>query len=105
MALPVYSTRLMGWAASEFAGPFTCPEGYITVVRCADVYTYGGELTNYRLYVNEFATFWGGQFSLLSTPQHDQWQGRQVLLAGDELVFQADGSTDGMVSGYVLAAP
>lgn len=101
----VYSTRFLAWAASESPPAFTVPMGYVAVVRDADIYSGGGALTNWVLSVNLVAHFAAGQFTIEALAQTAQWRGRQVLNPGEFLVFAADGSTDGMVSGYLLALP
>lgn len=101
----VYSTRFLAWAADESPPAYTVPAGYVAVVRDADIYSGGGEETNWVLSVNEIAHFAAGQFNILALAQTAQWRGRQVLNPGEFLVFASDGSTDGMVSGYLLALP
>lgn len=102
---PVYSTRLLAWAASEFVPPFVVPSGYVCVVRDADIYSGGGAIINWVLSVNAVAKFAAGQFTIEALGQTAQWRGRQVLNAGEQLLFESDGSTDGLVSGYLLLLP
>lgn len=92
----------MGWASETFPDAYTVPVGYVAVVRDADIYSGGGAMTNFEMYVDEFAKFWAGQFTIESIPQAAQWRGRQVLYPGQILVFQSDEPTDGLVSGYLL---
>lgn len=101
----VYSTRFLAWAADESPAPYTVPSGYVAVVRDADIYSGGGSIINWQLAVNAVAKFAAGQFTVLSIAQVATWRGRQVVEPGEDLVFSSDGSTDGMVSGYLLALP
>lgn len=102
---PVYSIRLLAWAASMLPPPFVCPTGYVVVVRDIDVWSGGGSIINAQAEINGVAKFWAGQFTVESIAQVLQWRGRQVLQAGEELVFQSDGVTDGLISGYQLLEP
>src|SRR5215475_13295339 len=101
MALSIYSTRFLAWAADESPPAYTVPAGYVAIVRDADVWSGGGAMINYQLAVNGVAKFWAGQFTILSIAQVGQWRGRQVVMPGEFLVFSSDGATDGMVSGYL----
>lgn len=101
----VYSTRFLAWAASELPPAYVVPTGYVAVVRDADVYSAGGEIINWRLGVNTVAIFAAGAFTIIAEAQTAEWRGRQVLEPGDELYFQSDGPTDGLVSGYLLGLP
>lgn len=74
-------------------------------MRDADVYSGGGAMINFQLAINDVAKFWAGQFTVESLPQVAQWRGRQILNAGEFLVFSADGALDGAVSGYLLLNP
>lgn len=102
---PIYSSRLLAWAASSSPPPYSPPAGTVVVVRDLDVTSGGGSIINCQLSINGVAKFWVGQFTVISIPQALQWRGRQILMPGEELLFQADGATDGAVSGYVLLAP
>lgn len=101
MPIP-YSTRILGWAATETPPPYVVPTGYRAIVRDVDVWSGGGAMINFQLAVNSVAKFWAGQFTVESIAQVAQWRGRQVLNAGDELVFSSDGPLDGLISGYLL---
>lgn len=101
-SLAVYSTRFLGWAASSTPPAYEVPTGYVAVVRDVDVYSGGGAMINWKLSINEVATFAAGQFTIEALAQVAQWRGRQVLNAGEVLVFAADGATDGVISGYLL---
>lgn len=103
MASP-YSTRLLGWSASMIPPPYEVPTGYIIVVRDIDVWSGGGAMINWQVYVNDFAKFAAGQFTVESVAQTAQWRGRQILNAGEFLVFESDGPTDGLISGYLLTS-
>lgn len=98
----IYSSRFLGWSASMIPPPYTVPTGFVAVVRDLDVYSGGGAMINWELYVDSFAKFAAGQFTVESIAQVAQWRGRQVLYPGQILVFQSDGPTDGLVSGYLL---
>ena len=101
----VYSTRFLAWAADESPPAYTVPDGYVAVVRDLDVWSGGGAMINWQLAVNEIAKFAAGQFTIESLAQTAQWRGRQVLNAGEFLVFSSDGALDGMISGYLLTLP
>jgi hypothetical protein len=77
----------------------------VCVVRDADVWSGGGAMVNFQLAVNAVAKFWAGQFTIESLAQVAQWRGRQVLNAGEYLVFSSDGALDGLISGYLLVSP
>lgn len=62
-------------------------------------------MVNFQLAVNAVAKFWAGQFTIESLAQVAQWRGRQVLNAGEYLVFSSDGALDGLISGYLLVSP
>jgi hypothetical protein len=102
---PIYSTRLLAWAADSTPPPYLVPTGYVAVVRDIDVWSGGGAMINWQVAVNTIAKFAAGQFTIESIAQTAQWRGRQVLNAGEFLVFSADGVVDGMISGYLLAVP
>lgn len=101
----LYSSRLLAWQADTSPLAFEVPTGYVAIVRDLDVYSGGGIITDWKLSVNGVATFAAGEFTIESLPQTAQWRGRQVLNAGELLVFQSDNSTDGLVSGYLLLSP
>ena len=101
----VYSTRFLAWSADMTPPPFAVPTGYVAIVRDLDVWSGGGAIINWELQVVEGAHFAAGQFTEESLAQTAQWRGRQVLLPGEDLAFSADGVTDGLCSGYLLALP
>lgn len=101
----VYSTRFMGWAAETIPPLFEVPTGYVAVVRDIDVLSHGGALINWVVSINGVADFAAGQFTILALNQTGEWRGRQVMNPGDQLVFQSDGPTDGLISGYLLTLP
>ena len=75
------------------------------MIRDIDVWSGGGELTNWQVAINAVAKFAAGQFTIEAIAQVGQWRGRQVMNAGEDLVFSADGPTDGLISGYLLLSP
>lgn len=101
----VYSTRLMGWAASTIPPLFEVPTGYVAIVRDIDVLSHGGAMINWVVSVNGIADFAAGQFTIEALNQTGEWRGRQVMNPGEQLVFQSDGPTDGLISGYLLPLP
>lgn len=102
MALPIYSTRLLAWAASESPPALTIPGGFVAVVRDIDVYSAGGAIINWVAGINTICKFAAGQFTIEALAQVAQWRGRQILNAGEVLYFESDGPTDGAISGYLL---
>lgn len=101
----VYSARLLAWEADESPPPYESPTGFLTVVRCVDVWSGGGAMINFQLAINELAKFWAGQFTIEAIAQVAQWRGHQVVYPGEFLVFSSDGALDGAISGYQLALP
>jgi hypothetical protein len=97
-----YSTRLLAWSSSESPAPYIVPTGYLVVVRDLDVWSGGGAIINWQLAINAVAKFAAGSFTIEALAQTAQWRGRQIVYAGEALVFSSDGSTDGLVSGYLL---
>lgn len=95
----------MGWAAEEIPPLYQVPVGYVAIVRDIDVLSHGGAMINWVVSVNSVADFAAGQFTIEALNQTAQWRGRQILNAGEELVFQSDGPTDGLISGYLLTLP
>lgn len=101
----VYSQRFIGWAAETIPPLFAVPTGYVAIVRDVDVLSHGGAMINWVVSVNGVADFAAGQFTIEALNQTGQWRGRQVVNAGEELVFESDGPTDGLISGYLLSLP
>jgi len=101
----VYSTRFLAWAASEIPPVYVVPSGYVAIVRDLDVYSFGGEMTNWKFGINGVCWFAAGQFTIEALAQTGQWRGRQVVQAGEEILFESDGPTDGIASGYLLGLP
>lgn len=101
----VYSTRFIAWSTSTIPPAYKVPSGYIAIVRDIDVYSGGGQIINWVASVNLVAHFAAGQFTIEALAQTAQWRGRQVLEAGEDLVFASDGPTDGLISGYLLSLP
>lgn len=89
---------------TETPEAYVVPVGYVAIVRDADIWSGGGELTNWQLAIATVAHFAAGQFTIESVAQTAQWRGRVVLNAGEALTFSADGPTDGVVGGYLLTA-
>jgi hypothetical protein len=101
MANP-YSHRFLAWAASMTPPAYIVPTGYIAIIRDADIWSGGGSIINWTLSVNGVAKIAGGAFTVISEQQVATFRGRQVVQAGEQIVFASDGATDGMVSGYLL---
>lgn len=99
-----YSTRFLAWSASELPTPYEVPAGYVVVVRDLDVTSGGGSIINWALSINGVAKFAVGAFTVESIQQQASWRGRVIVNAGEQLVFESDGSTDGVVNGYLLVA-
>lgn len=101
----IYSHRFIAWASEATPPGYQVPAGYVAVVRDADVYSGGGSIINYQMFINGVAKFWAGQFTVEAVAQVAQWRGRQVLKAGEILGFTANGALDGSISGYLLSLP
>jgi hypothetical protein len=80
------------------------PANYVIVVRDIDVTSGGGSIINWQVEIAGGAKFAGGQFTVVSIAQFQQWRGRVVLNAGEALAFSSDGALDGVVGGYLLFA-
>lgn len=106
----IYSTRFYGGqivAAGE-TDLYTVPAGKVAVVRDISVSnvttTDAGQLLIYVLLDAGNADL----FRVASVPSHGfvQWQGRQVLNAGETLaLYETNTTIRAMVSGYLLSAP
>jgi hypothetical protein len=110
----LYSQNLLD-ARNESNQSFVVPAGFVCVVRDVDTYN-GTELTietlTFQLQtLTTGATIWLWTDTLPISPQSRQWTGREVLIAGDGLVFSAyDQSSspvgvDCRINGYMLTAP
>jgi hypothetical protein len=95
----------MAWAAEESPPAYVVPDGYVLVVRDVDVVSGGGAIIIWLWGINDVCKISAGQFTIEAITQHQSWQGRQVLNAGEACYFASDGSTDGAISGYLLVIP
>lgn len=102
MPLQVYSTRFIAWAAEMEPPAYEVPPGNVLVVRDIDVWSGGGAMINWQVFIDEYGKFAAGQFTIESIAQTAQWRGRVVLYPGEHLFFQSDGPTDGVIGGYLL---
>lgn len=105
MGLQVYSTRFTAWAAEEFPDTYTVPTGFLAIVRDVDVSSGGGAMINWVWGINGICKVGGGQFTIEALNQFQQWRGRVCVQAGEVIYAEADGSTDGQISGYLLTLP
>lgn len=105
MALAIYSTRFLAFAASMEPPPYEVPTDHVAIIRDLDVWSGGGAMINWQLAINEVAKFAAGQFTVESIAQTAMWRGRQVAQPGEFIFFQADGPVDGLCSGYLLTLP
>jgi hypothetical protein len=99
----VYSTQFIAWSDETNPPAFEVPTGYVLVLRDIDVVSGGGSIINWEAGATPGSKIAGGQFTVESIIQHQQWRGRQVFNAGEFIYFASDGATDGRVSGYLLA--
>lgn len=104
MTLPVYSIRI-GVFASSNTTPITVatvPSGFVYVVRCIDLVSYGSTGTDTVLIQIPSYTFYTATFNAAN--QHAQWTGMQVLNPGEALTAQVTiGGVAGVVSGFKLS--
>lgn len=98
----IYSTRLLAWSSSTTPPAYEVPAGYVVVMRDLDVWFGGGAIVNWQLSINDIAKIAAGQFNEDALAQTAEWRGRQVVQAGEFIVFASDGATDGALSGYLL---
>jgi len=99
-----YTKRLdiaQGSTGSHFSEPV--PAGKRWVIRCIDIRVHAGAGASLYYGVGGVATWWvllSG--TLASNPWH-QWQGRQVLEAGEQIwVSFPQGQVDVVTTGYEL---
>jgi hypothetical protein len=100
----VYSTvfiRLQGLVGSA---TFVVPDGYIAILRDADVYN-GGGIESTSAYLIDFTsngtiTRWVSATELQAFD--GSWRGRQVFNSGDSFGFNTTGAWDVRLSGYLL---
>lgn len=105
-----YSQRFA--AATTVAGTastvFTCPANFVAVVRDLQAYNSGGasDALFVALVIPGPATLTLWHFAGVAASTSDQWQGRVVLNAGDQLeLFSAAEAFEVLISGYLLSSP
>lgn len=106
-----YSSLLVRFASSSSGLHliYTAPAGYVTVVRDISVANTSGSSEAYSLYASgnpgptsAFILINGS----LANDAVDQWEGRQVLNAGDTLTLSIGGADfTCLISGYLLSSP
>ena len=102
----VYSTELVALAGTTGTVDYVPPAGYITVVRCMDLFCGSQPVQPIARVLGHAGQvfFYCGGSTLTST--WFPWRGRQVLEAGEGLsVVIDDGNFDITISGYLLEAP
>ena len=103
----LYSTRFL--AAHDQAGSdpvvYVVPAGKLAIVRDVDCYA-GTTLLGVTFFARGSAgqVFWSDS-SPAAGAGWKQWQGRQVLYAGESLSLEGDDTCDLAASGYLLDAP
>lgn len=105
MSSPVYSTRFLAGVGVTTAIVFTCPTGFVTVLRDLDTFYAGLLVATARLIGSEGQTIWANAFAGGSEPEYASWRGRQVLIAGETVSLDSSGATDMTLSGYLLTTP
>lgn len=105
MATPVYSTRFLAGAGITSAVTFTCPTGFVAVLRDLDTFYAGLLVATARLIGSEGQTIWANAFAGGSEPEYASWRGRQVLEVGETCSLDSSGATDMTLSGYLLTTP
>lgn len=105
MAVPVYSTRFIQVRGLDGAVTYTCPDGYVAVVRDLDAYhgATGAESSVYLIGAGG-QTLWENDNSVVDA-SYSSWRGRQVFYEGESIQVSANDSTDVTVSGYLLSLP
>lgn len=106
MAAP-YSTLLLREQGLVGDLDYTVPDGYVCILRDADVYNGGGLVITSCYLIDRVS---GGTITRWVSATETQafdgtWRGRQVFDAGDVLGFTTDGAWDVRLSGYLLASP
>jgi hypothetical protein len=101
--LTVYSTRFISGTSTPSTGlSYTVPGGYVAVIRDVAMLPIASGLTAAAVGVSGGAFFWKVVTGTNGVSQ--QWQGRQVLNAGETLIADVAGaSAEYMISGYLLA--
>ena len=106
----VYSTEFIRDGSSD-SYTYTCPEGYVALISCIDVYvgivTDGGNFTAYSQDTgpSDAVVLWSQGFDVPGE-QNSRWRGKLVLTAGQSLLVQADGATFAChASGDLLSLP
>lgn len=100
----LYSIRAFAgsYTAGLSAVQYTVPAGNIFVARCMSVYADTGPGSAGSLIITGITTI--AQVGGLAAGQWGQWEGRQVLNAGESLKVLAVGTVEISVSGYLLNA-
>lgn len=102
----LYSARFVSENGDGTTHGFTVPDEVIWVIRDVDVYSdvpIGLDSGQCIVGIETVPFFWTTTGP--DTTTHDQWQGRQVLNAGESLEVYADANVAVTISGYVLSAP
>ena len=108
MARTLYSEQLIVVRGLTSSSSRIVPPGFIWILRDIDAYGNMGVFDTAHLFVTGGA---GQTIVWMDWPNdsqsHQQWQGRQVLNAGDQLQVENLGSApiDVSISGYSLTAP
>lgn len=98
-----YTRRLMSVANAPGHQTVVCPVGKRWVVICADILSDAAGTNPVSLQVQGKGQFWYTTFP--GPGAHQQWQGRQVVYAGEILDLWSPGAIEGMITGYEFSDP
>lgn len=103
-----YSSRFLQAHGGTVDQSFTVPVGYLMVLRCIDVYANVTGDSSIYFHGALGQTIWTVHWPPLSA-SHAQWTGRQVFLAGEQIVAHLSvaplDAIDYTASGYLLTSP
>jgi len=103
----VYSTRFLQAHGASSGASFTVPNGYVAVVRDADIYSNSTGFSAFYLQGADGQALWYAAYNP-GDQKSQQWRGRQVYFAGETISVSVDvgglDSIDYAVSGYLLSS-
>lgn len=105
MASPVYSTRFIAHAGLDGSSSYTCPVGFVMVLRDLDVYYSNLEPGSVEMIGSESQVIWQNTMSGADVQSYASWRGRQVFTGGESVSLVTEHPTDVTLSGYLLTTP